>query len=345
MRSALACIVCSVQLSIRELQAEDVPCAAALLSNAFAPPNGYNIVQQRLVQSETEAGLYSRLGESLVLVAEQQDGALVGSVEVFTPSFLEGKAVRFWNASLPLETYVSALAVKLGCRRYGVASSLMEDVEQRAWGTGGSVVSLQVDATNAAAVSLYRRLGYKVVGRDSAVTTPSSNPLVANFILGGAKERSLLVLQKARPEPEPLQPAAAEQRLGRIARWIRRGRTAIARASRLRMNEPSPATPPPAIPAPATPPPPPPPPRLQAPSLLPLPLQRRWRRQFGCDACEGSRSVGCPRCDGLGGYEAMGGVAVACKSCRGTGRVVCRACFVGDGYDIEAIRRDMGVPD
>ena len=42
---------------------------------------------------------------------------------------------------------------------------------------------------------------------------------------------------------------------------------------------------------------------------------------------------------------AQGGVAVSCKACRGTGRGVCRACFTGDGYDIEQIRRDMGYPD
>ncbi|EOD29931.1 hypothetical protein EMIHUDRAFT_456668 [Emiliania huxleyi CCMP1516] len=79
--------------------------------------------------------------------------------------------------------------------------------------------------------------------------------------------------------------------------------------------------------------------------LLPSPLQRRWRRRFGCGECGGSRRVRCPTCNGRGGYEAMGGVPVACKSCRSTGRVVCRACFVGDGFDIDAIRRDMGVPD
>ena len=41
----------------------------------------------------------------------------------------------------------------------------------------------------------------------------------------------------------------------------------------------------------------------------------------------------------------MGGVDVACKACRGTGRVVCRDCFTGDGDDIEGIRRRLGVPD
>ena len=233
-------IVSSVRLTIRELRADDIPRTASLLSDAFAPPGGYNILQRRLVEKEAEAGLTARLGSSLTLVAEQPDGALVGSVEVFTPEFLEGKAVRFWNASLPLESYVSALAVERGSRRTGVASSLMDEVERRAWDAGEGVVSLQVDAKNTAAARLYRGLGYEVVGRDSAVTTPSSNPIVTNLLLGGTKERSLLVLQKARPEPEhetttTAAAATADDRTGRIARWARSGRAALARVyTRLR---------------------------------------------------------------------------------------------------------------
>ena len=85
--------------------------------------------------------------------------------------------------------------------------------------------------------------------------------------------------------------------------------------------------------------------KAAAPSFLPAFLQRRWRRALGCDVCEDARRTPCPNCDGEGGYVAQGGVAVSCKACRGTGRVVCRACFTGDGYDIEQIRRDMGYPD
>ena len=84
---------------------------------------------------------------------------------------------------------------------------------------------------------------------------------------------------------------------------------------------------------------------LAPPAALPTVLQRRWRAAFGCEFCGDTRAVVCPNCDGVGGYTAMGGVDVACKACRGTGRVVCRDCFTGDGYDIEGIRRRLGVPD
>ena len=224
-------IACCLRPAIRELRLEDIPSAASLLSDAFAPPDGYNPLQRRIIVAETEAGLAARLGKSLVLVAEQDDGEIVGSVEAFTPAFLEGKAVRFWNASLPLDTYLSALAVAPGCRRSGLACALVESVEERAWSAGEGAVSLQVDELNMAAVALYRKLGYSVVGRDRAVTTPSSNALVSQLLLGGVKERSLLALRKARPTPEPAaeeEEEAAPPAPGRLARWLRRGRAALA---------------------------------------------------------------------------------------------------------------------
>ena len=80
-------------------------------------------------------------------------------------------------------------------------------------------------------------------------------------------------------------------------------------------------------------------------SMLPGPLRRRVVRAMGCKCCAGSRQVRCPNCDGVGRYIAIGGRSVGCNGCRGTGRVVCRSCFIGDGWDIDAIRRDMGYPD
>ena len=246
-RSSLLHIACCISqvnniirdVDIRVLEFEDVSCTAKLLANAFAPPNGYNALQQKIILSETESGLAARLGKSQLLVAEY-DGDIVGSVEAFTPAFLEGKAIRFWNESLPLDTYISALAVAPSWRRAGVASSLIEAVERRAWDAGEGCVSLQVDATNTAAVALYEHLGYAVVGYDRAVTTPSSNALMTSLVFGGGKQRSLLVLQKQRPKPpQPPQPPAA----GRFARWTSRTRAVLGRVSRLRMS----ASPPPPV--------------------------------------------------------------------------------------------------
>jgi len=181
---------------------KDIPAVAALLTDAFAAP-GYSALQRAIVRAETAAGLAERIGASLLLVAERE-GAVVGSVEAFTPDFLRGKQLRFWSESLPLESYVSALATAPSARRSGVGRTLMSRVEAIVWEAGESVLSLQVDELNGPALQLYRGLGYEVVGRERASTTPSRYGLVSKLLLGGVRERTLLVLQKPRP------PAAAE---------------------------------------------------------------------------------------------------------------------------------------
>ena len=127
------------------MRAADLPSLARLLDIAFAPPDGYNVLQSTVVRAETETGLRERFGKSIQLVAELGHAGIVGCVEVFTQQFLEDKEIRFWNASVPLENYVTSLAVAPSWRRYGVAQALMEAVEDRAWRAGDKTVSLQVE--------------------------------------------------------------------------------------------------------------------------------------------------------------------------------------------------------
>ena len=216
-------IACCFRPTIRELRLEDIPPAAGLLCDAFAPPDGYNPLQRRIIVAETEAGLAARLGKSLVLVAEQDDGEIVGSVEAFTPAFLEGKAVRFWNESLPLDTYLSALAVAPGSRRSGLALALVESVEERAWSAGEGAVSLQVDELNTAAVALYRNLGYRVVGRDRAVTTPSSLNHRQVSVWSSLNHRQRPRLQPLARRRQGAQPAGAAEGATSAGAGRRRG--------------------------------------------------------------------------------------------------------------------------
>lgn len=72
---------------------------------------------------------------------------------------------------------------------------------------------------------------------------------------------------------------------------------------------------------------------------------RRRRRQQeqareACDDCQGDEVVGCPNCDAQGTYVTYGRL-VECKCCKGTGLVICRACFNGDPYDMEGIREKV----
>ena len=63
----------------------------------------------------------------------------------------------------------------------------------------------------------------------------------------------------------------------------------------------------------------------------------RALRDGPCEVCNGTEVVGCPNCDGKGRYVTYG-TETACKACRGSGQVVCRACFKGDPWDLEGVR-------
>ena len=78
-------------------------------------------------------------------------------------------------------------------------------------------------------------------------------------------------------------------------------------------------------------------------------LRAGTKKLPGCTACNDSRCIPCPNCDGVGSYIAMGDRTVRCSSCRGRGFVICRSCFEDygeDPYDIDAIREKMSrMPD
>ena len=223
----------SMGLEVRDLLRDDLPVAARLLAESFAPAEGHNWLQARVSYEETLRGLNDRLGQSVMLVAAEDGTEVVGTVEVFTRQFLAGKQVRFWEGP-PLDTYVSSLAVGKAARRRGVAGMLMESVEERAREAGEKTVSLQVDTTNSAALELYQKLGYGVVAKMNALTTPSRSGVVSKLVFGGARDRSLLALQKAVmpiPIPTPAAPAnGSEQRLrffGRLRKLLQTWRQTI----------------------------------------------------------------------------------------------------------------------
>lgn len=85
---------------------------------------------------------------------------------IFLVAEHEGRPVGYVLALLEgAEAHVVSIAVAPDWRRRGFALKLFEALFEEAKRLGGRTVRLEVDAENAAAKSLYERLGFTVTGR------------------------------------------------------------------------------------------------------------------------------------------------------------------------------------
>ena len=85
---------------------------------------------------------------------------------VFLTAETEGVVVGYIGMLYVLdEGYISNVAVRPDFRRRGVAEALLRALEARARALRLSFLTLEVRAGNAAAVALYEKRGYRVVGR------------------------------------------------------------------------------------------------------------------------------------------------------------------------------------
>jgi len=91
-------------------------------------------------------------GESLLLLAEAQDGAVLGFVQMY-PTFSSLLAARVF--------VLYDLFVAPAARRHGVARGLMEAAVAEARAEGAVALSLQTARDNHAAQRLYASLGWR----------------------------------------------------------------------------------------------------------------------------------------------------------------------------------------
>jgi len=136
------------ELRVREASAEDAEKIHALadeLAGAVGDsPPGLENVRERLAELMEEPRAW-------VMVAEDEDGAVVGAVSLWIkPDLAHGDNV----------VEVPMLVVSEDRRREGVGKLLMEEVQSLAAGNGASLIELVATTQNSPAREFYRSLGF-----------------------------------------------------------------------------------------------------------------------------------------------------------------------------------------
>ena len=108
---------------------------------------------------------------------------VIGFVEVYTPDFLASTSGQAYPERVRaiLHPYVASLAVDETARKCGVGTALMHAVE-RECALISSLVILEVEDTNRAAISLYERLGYSRTAKDTDARTLSGDVLFGRSV-------------------------------------------------------------------------------------------------------------------------------------------------------------------
>jgi ribosomal-protein-alanine N-acetyltransferase len=146
---------------IRKMRTEDLPEVQAIEIVSF--PNPWS---EDTFRGEIQNTVVS---EPLVVV-HRPDGRVVG----YTVYWRIGDDVQ-----------VNNIAIHPDFRGRGIGESLMKFILEKVRGAGVTFVSLEVRASNIAALTLYGKLGFEVLGtRKGYYTNPSEDALVMGLVLG-----------------------------------------------------------------------------------------------------------------------------------------------------------------
>lgn len=144
-------------MTVVRLTAAHIPALAALEAQCFSKPWSANGIAAEL---ENAAARF--------LVAET-NGEVVGYIGVH---------------EVAGEGYIANLAVHEQHRRRGVASALLRAAEEGALNRGVAILTLEVRASNFAAIALYTRNGYAVVGhRPRFYSAPTEDAVLMTKVL------------------------------------------------------------------------------------------------------------------------------------------------------------------
>jgi aminoglycoside 3-N-acetyltransferase I len=138
----------SGSLSIRQLTPEDVALLEAMMTvfgEAFEEVDTYTAARPSARYLKHLLG-----AEHFIALAALKDGLVVGGLAAYELQKFERERS---------EIYIYDLAVAAAHRREGIATALIWELKTIALGRGAYVIFVQADRVDAAAISLYTKLG------------------------------------------------------------------------------------------------------------------------------------------------------------------------------------------
>lgn len=133
----------SVDIRIRGMTLEDLPAVLAIDQQSFPIPWSARTYRFELLENDA----------AYLLVAEHPAGE---------PPEILGY-IGFWT--IVDEMHISTIATAPGWRRQGIGEALLRAALRKARQMGAALATLEVRVSNHAAIKLYEKYGFEVVGR------------------------------------------------------------------------------------------------------------------------------------------------------------------------------------
>lgn len=130
--------------------------------------------------AEIEAQTFSRPWSQASIEAEINDESAV-----FLACVSDERVVGYVSAKLLCpECYIGNLAVRDGCRRQGIGAALLKTLIDTATENGCNFLSLEVRVSNATAIRLYERSGFRMIGiRKNYYSEPTEDAAIYTLFL------------------------------------------------------------------------------------------------------------------------------------------------------------------
>lgn len=127
------------EITLRQAELSDVPAISAIETRSFASPRSAEAITRDVTA-----------GSDVYFVVAEDAGEVLGYADM---KIVAGEA------------QIYDIAVDPGARERGIGEALLRKLIQKAEESGCDLIDLEVRAGNAAALALYKKLGFVEVGR------------------------------------------------------------------------------------------------------------------------------------------------------------------------------------